>query len=230
MSRIQASLQAQIQRGVRQLRAYPAYNYSLDLSDEPIEPIEPILPDEPIVIQPIQPEEPEEPEQPDEPDLPMPGPSPDEICRACEYEFQALDPGASILPGIGLPSQANGVCTITHKMPNMPPLRINGLSSQSPLANNALFSTEIADNSHTLNLYEVMIPDTPAAEPGQPSLGEMYTTNLWNEGLNVAGTHFHWWGTEPNVVAIHHQNVDMNPIEFAQRTVNALHDILPPSY
>jgi hypothetical protein len=46
----------------------------------------------------------------------------------------------AFLPGvtaITLPSNANGVFTMSHGM-NMPELSINGLKSLSPLANNAL--------------------------------------------------------------------------------------------
>lgn len=194
----------------------------------PVEPWEPILPVEPgEPILPVEPEEPILPVEPEEPILPVEPVEPelcpvsDAVCRECEHVFQGLDPKATILPGIGLPSQSNGVCTITHGMPGMPNLRINGLESHSPLANNALFSAECSDG-HSLNLYEVMVPDTVGATPGAISSGEAYTQRLRNEGLDVAGTHFHWWGMEPQVVAIHHQNVDMHPVDFAQRTVSAL--------
>jgi hypothetical protein len=145
----------------------------------------------------------------------------DAKCEATLEEFKNLDPDAMILPEIGLPSQGNGVCTIMHGMPGAPNLKINGLESKSALANKALFSTECIGNK-TLNLYEVMMPDKVSDVPGDLSSAEAYTQSLSAQGLNVAGTHFHWWGADPNVAAIHHQNVGMDPTEFVAKTINSL--------
>jgi hypothetical protein len=68
----------------------------------------------------------------------------DDDCKALEAQWKLFDPDASILPGIGLPSQYEGVCTIIHQFPNMAPMVINGLISMSALSNYALFSTECA--------------------------------------------------------------------------------------
>lgn len=157
--------------------------------------------------------------------VPSACPTNDSMCGMILAEFQRLDPGAMILPQIGFPSAANGVCTITHALPGMAPLQINGLASHSPLANNALFSTECSDGQ-ILNLYEVMLPDVPSSVPGEMSSAERYVHALNMSGLNVAGTHFHWWGTSPYMAAIHHQAVGMDPVEFARRTVDALVDYM----
>jgi len=148
----------------------------------------------------------------------------DEVCRQCERVFKRLDPNATILPGIGLPSQNSGVCTITHTMgPGSKKLKVNGLESSSPLSNNALFSTECTGGK-TLNLYEMMLPDTPSNVPGDLSSAEKYAKELNDSGLSVAGSHWHWWGTDPFVAAIHHQNVGMHPVQFASKTVRALNN------
>lgn len=146
----------------------------------------------------------------------------DDTCRQCEQTFKAIDPNATILPGIGLPSQNNGVCTITHTMgPDAQKLRINGLESSSPLANNALFSTECSAGK-TLNLYEMMLPEGVSPIPGDKSNAEKYAEELNKSGINVAGSHWHWWASDPYVDAIHHQNVGMDPVQFACKTATAL--------
>lgn len=144
------------------------------------------------------------------------------LCKMSETEFKKIDPNATILPKIGLPSENKGVCTILHGMgPHAHNLKINGLESKSPLANAALFSTECSDNKY-LNLYEMMLPEGNAKTPGHKSNAELYAQDLNNQKINVAGTHWHWWASEPYVAAIHHQNVGMNPVEFTNKTVDAL--------
>lgn len=145
----------------------------------------------------------------------------DATCRECERVFKGFDPNATILPGIGLPSQNNGVCTITHGMPGAKNLKINGLESKSPLANNALFSTECTGGT-TLSLYEMMLPEGRSNVPGESSAAELYAKELNDSGLSVAGSHWHWWASTPYVAAIHHQNVGMDPVQFVKKTVAAL--------
>lgn len=126
-----------------------------------------------------------------------------------------------------------GVGLITHTMDaNL--MRINGLSSHSPLANNALYSFECAQGTmgerHLLNMYEVMIPDIPGVN-GDVSTAEFYVKRLWDLGLHVAGVHFHWWGStvfanDKGVTAVHHQNTDLSPEEFSRRTIQALQDVM----
>lgn len=146
----------------------------------------------------------------------------DNLCKMSEASFKIFDENATILPGIGLPSQNKGVCTIIHGMgPGAHNLKINGLESQSPLANAALFSSECADGKY-MNLYEMMLPEGISKTPGNESNAEKYAKELNQLGINVAGTHWHWWASDPYVVAIHHQNIGMNPVVFVDKTVKAL--------
>lgn len=146
----------------------------------------------------------------------------DRLCRGSEAQFKQFDKNASILPGIGLPSQNNGVCTLLHTMgPGAHNLKINGLESKSPLANAALFSTECSGGKF-INLYEMMLPEGLAKAPGKKSNAELYAEELNKRGINVAGAHWHWWASDPYVAAIHHQNIGMNPVNFSNQTVNAL--------
>jgi hypothetical protein len=112
---------------------------------------------------------------------------------------------AAVLPVIGYPSHSGGVVTITHGMDHK--MSINGLVSNSPLANNALYSVECTGGQF-LNLYEAMIPDIPGKN-GQPSTAQLYVNALRDNGLDVAGVHFHWFGASvvPGntlVAAVHH--------------------------
>src|SRR5437660_456839 len=86
-------------------------------------------------------------------------------------------PDAQVLPVIGYPSNADGVITITHGGGGMPHMKINGVTSKSPLANNALYSAEVVSSGNSensyLNLYEIMLPDIPGRE-GKISTAELY--------------------------------------------------------
>lgn len=160
------------------------------------------------------------------------------MCNSVLGELKKLDPNAAILPGIGCPTQANGqVCTLTHQLPvngHIHPMTIQGYTSKSPLANNALYSFEcpvdqngqVTDASKCLNLYEVMLPDVPTA--GQPATSnvpwtaQQYVNNLHSRGMNVAGVHVHWMSSSPkNMTAVHHQQT-MNPMGFVAQTGQAL--------
>ncbi len=151
----------------------------------------------------------------------------DEYAKYIESLWKKVFPDASLLPVIGFPSYKNsGVLTITHSMPDMPKMSINGLISNSPLANNALFSSECKDGRY-INLYEIMIPDVPGIR-GNLSASEVYVNALRDNGLNVQGTHVHWFGStvlprDKGVTAVHHMTTsDMDPAEFTQRTIKAL--------
>ncbi|HSX22274.1 MAG TPA: hypothetical protein VLE97_05815 [Gaiellaceae bacterium] len=141
--------------------------------------------------------------------------------------WKAMFPDAAILPVIGYPSQSKGVMTMTHTgniagMPPMPPMTINGIPSNSPLANNALYSTELAPGGW-LNLYEIMVPDVPGKN-GAPSLGTRYKNALQSLGVDVDGDHFHWAGGEMQgkfARAIHSRNFGMHPADFTQRQLQA---------
>jgi hypothetical protein len=150
----------------------------------------------------------------------------DILAKKIEKIWKAAYPGATLLPVIGLPSNANGVGTLTHAAGG-PLLKINGLTSKSPLSNNALYSFECADGVY-MNLYEIMIPDIPGKN-GEKSTVEYYTSLLQKYGLSVAGNHYHWYGQfmmpeATLVAAIHHQSTsnDITPEEFSRRTILAL--------
>lgn len=136
--------------------------------------------------------------------------------------WKALFPDAMPLPGIGLPSQNQGVLTFTHSMstPSMPlpaPMTIDGLTSRSPLANNALGSAEVS-NGRWVNLYEIMLPEIPGAN-GKPSSIQRYTDALQRQGVQVAGKHYHWDGSQMLglfPIAIHSQSTNsLDPVQFA---------------
>lgn len=135
-------------------------------------------------------------------------------------------PDAAPLPGIGLPSQNQGVLTMTHTLdPSLAkasPMTINGLPSRSPLANNALYSVEISDG-HLLHLYETMLPDIPG-QNGAPSSGQKYANHLAMNGVSVAGNHYHWSGglmMKHFAVAIHSQAIGMDASTFAKAHIEA---------
>lgn len=168
---------------------------------------------------------------------PIPPPRPrcppitDQRAREVQTIWQQAFPDATLLIP---PSVGAGVGLVTHTMGDGRLLRINGLVSRSPLANNALYSFECAEgidcSSHLLNLYEIMIPDIPGC-PGEESTSEFYVRRLWELGLHVAGVHFHWWGStvfqnDHLVAAVHHQQADMEPEEFSRRTIQALKEVM----
>ena len=153
----------------------------------------------------------------------------DKLARLVEKLWKKYFPSALLLPVIGLPSNANGVATLTHGTGHQ--MSINGLLSNSPLANNALYSFECATSkdgcvSKFLNLYEIMVPDIPGKD-GEDSTAEYYVKLLNKYGLSVAGVHFHWWGQNvikgnTLVAAVHHQGIDISPVEFSKRTIKAI--------
>lgn len=158
----------------------------------------------------------------------------DALAKQIETLYKQAFPGAAILPGIGLPSQGNGVMTLTHGF-NMPMLKIDNMISKSPLSNNALYSAEIATSADGstrkwINLYEAMIPDIPGID-GQPSTVQRYVNALHDCGLDVAGVHVHWTGATmvPNdkgVWAIHHQAIGMDPVTFSRCTIESLKTVI----
>lgn len=155
----------------------------------------------------------------------------DKVALAVEAQWKVAYPDATLLPVIGLPSNFNGVGTLTHTMGDGRLLTINGLISKSALSNNALYSFECASNKSGsvckyLNEYEIMIPDIPGKD-GEYSTAEYYVSLLSKYGLSVAGVHFHWWGQNlmkgnTLVAAIHHQGIDISPKDFSRKTIRAL--------
>lgn len=135
-------------------------------------------------------------------------------------------PDAAALPGIGLPSQGKGVLTMTHTL-GTPPMTINGLPSQSPLANNALYSAE-QSQGQWLNLYEIMLPDIPG-QHGSPSSVQSYVNFLEQRGISIAGNHYHWSGglmMGKFPIAVHSQAAGMDPLAFSRAHVEALNYVL----
>lgn len=140
--------------------------------------------------------------------------------------WRAMFPDAAILPVIGYPSHGKGVMTMTHTGSvagqEAHPMIINGIPSNSPLANNALYSAELTPRGF-LNLYETMLPDVPG-EQGGPSLGTRYKNSLQSLGIDVDGDHFHWAGGQMMgqfARAIHSRNFGMHPVDFSQRQLHA---------
>lgn len=150
----------------------------------------------------------------------------DTMAMAVVNAWKKVFPDATPLPGIGLPSQNQGVLTMTHtmdpKLTQAMPMTINNLKSRSPLANNALYSLEISDG-HWLHLYETMLPDIPGKE-GEASTGQKYADRLAQSGISVAGNHYHWSGglvMGHFALAIHSQAANMDPFVFASRQIDA---------
>jgi hypothetical protein len=161
----------------------------------------------------------------------------DTVAKTVESIWKTAFPSASILPVIGMPSTGNGVMTLIHgmdlgdsKIP-MPLLKINGLISKSALANNALYSVECSGGgggnpSVYLNLYEIMLPDIPGTN-GAKSTAQIYINELAKAGLDVTAAHYHWTGAgvfpnDKGVTAVHHMGIDIDPIDFSDRTIAAL--------
>ena len=141
--------------------------------------------------------------------------------------WKSMFPDAAPLPGIGLPSQNKGVMTLTHTMGG-PPMTINGLPSGSPLANSALFSSEVS-GGRWLNLYEIMLPDIPGVN-GASSSVERYVETLVRNGVSTGGDHYHWKGARMMampVFAIHSQSTGlMDPIAFSAIHLAAIRNAL----
>lgn len=154
-------------------------------------------------------------------------------------QWKQLFPDADILPVIGYPSNNKGVCTITHgfdflvknqngepHLVKMPKPTLNGISSFSPLTNNALFSTELNQGKY-INLYEVMLPEIPGKD-GNPSNTQIYIQLLNKFGIHTSAIHFHWQGAsmnmgETSMQAIHSQTTDhATPYHFVQSQIQAL--------
>ena len=166
---------------------------------------------------------------------PAPAPKPvapkcpvtDELAKQVEVIWKQNFSDASLLPVIGLPSNGNGVATLIHTMGPSMGMTIDGYVSKSPLANAGLYSFECNGNGKFINLYEVMVPDPVI---GGKSAAQVYVNALRDNGLDVAGVHFHWLGgyssgavSGKNVIAVHHQSVgDLDPVDFSDKTIAAL--------
>lgn len=150
----------------------------------------------------------------------------DQVAVHVEKIWKRAFPDSALLPVIGFPSNSGGVGTLTHTMGDGMLMKINGLTSRSPLANNALYSFECSKGKY-INLYEIMLPDIPGKH-GEISTVQYYTNLLRKYGLDVASSHYHFTGMflipEATLIgAIHHQSTsDLTPEEFSRRTIRAL--------
>jgi hypothetical protein len=152
----------------------------------------------------------------------------DATAKQIEALWRAAFSDATLFPGIGLPSQDNGVAFLTHTLQLGKVMKINGLPSISPVAANSLYSAENI-NGKTFNIYEAQIPDIPGMN-GADSTVQIYVKALVANGLIPSGNHFHWTGEyffdgavrDHNVAAVHHQQYDMDPLVFTSKTILAL--------
>lgn len=153
----------------------------------------------------------------------------DQRAKEIQILWRHTFPDALILPIVGFPSKSRGVMVLSHsintKYFHMDKMSINGLKSRSPLANNALFSTEVADGKF-LNLYEVMLPDIPGKN-GKKSTVQYYIDLLSSENISISASHYHWTGVgAPFMLAIHSYSSDMNPECFVKKTSYAIRKTL----
>lgn len=152
----------------------------------------------------------------------------DKFARKVETLWKEYYSDATLLPIVGVPSTGGGVGLLTHTMGDNMKMRINGLKSLSPISNNALYSFETSGGKF-INLYETMVPDLPGHN-GSKSTGQIYLNALRDNGLDVAGVHFHWSGGtmhpgDKMVLAVHHQKINMDPLDFSRRTIESLQEV-----
>lgn len=133
--------------------------------------------------------------------------------------WQAIDSKASVSKEWSTPT----VMLLTHQLGTMP-MTLDGVTSMSPLANNALLSIEcvtINGRKDWLMMYEIMIPDIPGVR-GEASTAEVYRNSLNDQGLRIDGDHYHWKGASRLMNAIHHKQIGGDPLEFCRKTITAL--------
>ncbi|AAV50984.1 hypothetical protein [Acanthamoeba castellanii mimivirus] len=132
---------------------------------------------------------------------------------------------ARLIPEFGVPCQSDGVAVITHTLGRgLCNLKINGLKSQSILANNSFYSVEVS-GCKWLNLYEIQLPDVPGKN-GCKSSGEIYTEALVKLGISVEGDGYRWKGSQPYCLNIHSKAIGMHPIEFSKKQIAAIKAVL----
>lgn len=130
---------------------------------------------------------------------------------------------AKIIPQIGYPSCGNGVMTLTHSL-GLPPIRINGLCTQSMLANNSLFTSEVSCGKW-LNLYQTNLPNVPG-KCGCKSSGEVYIESLVKLGISVETDGYNWKGSCPNMLTFRSKAIGMDPIDFSKKSIAAVKAVL----
>lgn len=132
---------------------------------------------------------------------------------------------STIIPQIGVPSCAKCVMTLTHTLGKcLPKLKINGLCTLSPLANNGFYSAEVSC-CKWINLYQIQLPNIPG-ECGCKSSGEVYTEALIKLGISVDSIGLGWVGSCPNLTLFHSKAIDMDPCTFSQKQIAALKAVI----
>lgn len=132
---------------------------------------------------------------------------------------------ATLIPVIGIPSCTCGVMMLTHKLGKcIGKVQINGLKSNSPLANNEFYTAEVA-GGQWLNLYKIMIPDVPG-QCGCKSSAEVYTEALVKLGISVDAVYNNWTGSCPHMISINSRAIGMNPCEFSKKQICAIKAVL----
>jgi hypothetical protein len=118
----------------------------------------------------------------------------------------------------------SGILTLSHGFDDMPFMLVNGIKYKSPLFTMALLSSEIAEdedkNLYYAHAYEVMWVNYPNKNGTKSNVGQ-YVEYLWNVGLEVHSDHYHW-KTAELWPAVHHTGIDITPLEFSKRTIDAL--------
>jgi len=151
----------------------------------------------------------------------------DDVCDAIRTTVQKILGGTGDLDeDVPQLHSDEGICFFAIDF-HGDPLEINGFDSSSPLSTYALGSSELAPTHDdpckkaNVNLFEVMMPDQPNFKDNL-SQGQYYVKFLAEEGIPSSISHFHWWGMNPFMAAIHSQNVGMDPVLFFKKIATAL--------
>lgn len=147
----------------------------------------------------------------------------DNVCQNVLNAFKRFDSNAQML---SVPSQNGGICMIVHSPFETKP-KIGGATSNSPLSNASIFTFERSGNQW-INLHQTSIPDVNSI-PNQVPPVDVYIKNLSSQGLRVSGKSQNWASSDPAIITIYHQSVGMDPVEFANRTVNSMSVFKAPS-
>ncbi|BCS82918.1 hypothetical protein QLL95_gp1205 [Cotonvirus japonicus] len=141
----------------------------------------------------------------------------------CLWKQEFCD--AKLIPVIGIPSCSCGVMVLTHTLGKcISKLKINGLTSLSPLANNTFYSAEVSC-CKWINLYQIQLPNIPGCN-GCKSSGEIYTEALSKLGISIEGDGYKWKGSCPSTLSIHSKAIGMDPIEFTKKQIAAIKAVL----
>lgn len=132
---------------------------------------------------------------------------------------------AKLLPCIGYPSNANCVMTLTHSLGQCyPKLQINGLKTNSIIANNAFYSAEVSCGKW-LNIYKINLPDVPG-KCGCKSSGELYIELLSKMCISISSVSPALNGTCPAIISISSIGIGMEPKDFTNKQISAVKCVL----